>query len=100
MQRRKWALIPVGGREAHQNENCCYYISHYADLCQIRGCDWIKLGPEPQNLWKLFVDFLFFNHHVEQKKKEEKFHYLVAGSDSIPTSDCSLRCVRIKALYP
>lgn len=50
MQWRKKGSCTSGGREAHQNEIFCYYISLYADLCQITDSDWIKLGPEPQNL--------------------------------------------------
>lgn len=107
MHCRKKGCSSSGGWGAHQNEIFCYYISHYADLCQIRGSDWIKIGPKPQNLSKLFMDFLSFpffsfssSHETKKKKKGEKFHFLFAGSDSIPTSECSLRCVWIKAVNP
>lgn len=60
MQCRKKGGGTIEARDAHQNEIFCYYISHYADLCQISGSDWIKLGPKPQNLWKLFVGFFIF----------------------------------------
>lgn len=58
-------------------------------------------APEPQDGRKLFVDF-FFSHHVEQKEggegEGETSHYLAAGLDSIPTSEYSPRCGRVKAL--
>lgn len=98
MQWRKKGSCTSGGREAHQNEIFCYYISLYADLCQITDSDWIKLGPEPQNPSWLFVGFFFSSRGTKKKKK--KFHYLAAGLDSIPTSEYSPRCVRIKAPNP
>lgn len=83
MQSRKKGSGTSGGREAHQNEIFCYYISHYADLCQIRGSDWIKLGPEPQNLWKLFVVFYFFSLLMmskrEKRKREKSFIIWLQG---------------------
>lgn len=70
----------TGARDAPQNEIFCYYISHYADLCQIRGSDWIKLGPKPRNLRKVVCgasSFLFLITHG--KKREPSFMIWLQG---------------------
>lgn len=67
-QMQCWKKGVSTSREVYISIYICICVYVYADLCQIRASAWIKLGPQPENLWKLFVDFLFY-HYVKLARK-------------------------------